>query len=207
MRAGRETRPSTRAVFAVAAAVLWIAAMAPAVAAHVNRTVGPYALLVVLIEEPVYQDNHAGFQFWVRKDGVPITGLERTLHARATGHGASLDLEIPPLDGLGFYVLDRSVDGVAFDPLGGGPWTLELTGAIEQTPVDVTFPVVFPAYPRVGVAGPQSVGAQAVAEQGSGWLPWALPVAIVGLGLTLALGAQLRRGRLRTAMSDHSHNS
>jgi len=44
-------------------------------AAHVNRTVGPYALLVVLVEEPVYADNHAGFEFWARKDSVPVLGL------------------------------------------------------------------------------------------------------------------------------------
>jgi hypothetical protein len=190
-----------RAAVAAAAAALWIAAMAPGVEAHVNRTVGPYALLVVLVEEPVYQDNHAGFQFWVRKDGVPITGLERTLHARATGHGVDLQMAIPPVDGLGSFVLDRSVDGAAFDPLGGGPWTLELTGTIEQTPVDVTFPVVFPAYPRIGVAAPQAA-AQPLAQDQSGSLLWAVPIGVVGLGLALFLLTRRRRragGRLGVA--------
>jgi hypothetical protein len=50
--------------------VLWAALMASGVSAHVNRTVGPYAILVILVEEPTYEDNHAGFEFWVRRDGV-----------------------------------------------------------------------------------------------------------------------------------------
>jgi hypothetical protein len=178
--------------FALVAALALLAALPATAAAHVNRTAGPYILLLVLVEEPVFTDNHAGFQFWVRKEGVPITGLERTLHARATGHGAGLDMVVPPVDGLGFYVLDRTVNGTAFDPLGGGPWTLELTGDIEQTPVDVTFPVVFPAYPRIGAAEPQAAGAQARVQDRSGSLPWALAVVVAGLGLVLVVEARRR---------------
>jgi hypothetical protein len=118
----------------------------------VNRTVGPYTILVVLVEEPVYADNHAGFQFWVRRNEVPILGLEGSIKAVASGHGEQLDLKVPPIDGTGFYVLDHTTDGAVFDPQGGGSWTLVLSGAIDGTPVDATFPVTFPSYPRVGVA-------------------------------------------------------
>src|SRR5437773_6193798 len=127
--------------FLVAAAALWVAALAPAVAAHVNRTLGPYTILVILVEEPTFDDNHAGFQFWVRKGDVPITGLERTVHALAIGHDRRVELAVPPLAGSGFYVLDRSLDGAPFDPMGGGAWTLFLTGSIEGTPLDASFPV------------------------------------------------------------------
>src|SRR5690349_3561926 len=79
----------------------------PALAqAHVNRQVGPYAFLVVLVEEPTFEDNHAGFKFWVRRDEVPVLGLESTVHAIATGHGQRVELAVPPVDGVGFYVLD-----------------------------------------------------------------------------------------------------
>jgi hypothetical protein len=134
------------------AAIVWVGVAVPDVAAHVNRTVGPYTILVVLVEEPVYADNHAGFQFWVRKNEVPILGLEGSIKAVASGHGEQLDLKVPPIEGTGFYVLDHTTDGAAFDPQGGGAWTLVLSGVIDGTRVDATFPVTFPSYPRVGVA-------------------------------------------------------
>ena len=171
--------------------------------AHVNRTVGPYALLVVLIEEPVYSDNHAGFEFWARKDSVPVLGLERTVKAVASGHGVDVDLAIPPIDGTGFYVLDHTKGGVAFDPMGGGAWNLVLTGTIDGTPLDTTFPVTFPSYPRIGTTGeqPKPVGANAASDTGdstSGVMIAAAVVLIVG-GLGFALLARRRRATLRGA--------
>jgi hypothetical protein len=155
-------------VFSVAAIAfvlgVWAGASASGVAAHVNRTVGPYTILVVLVEEPVYADNHAGFEFWVRRDAVPIIGLERSISAVASGHGVQLDLEVPPIDGTGFYVLDHTTNGAAFDPLGGGAWTLVLSGTIDGTPVDASFPVTFPSYPRVGIADQHVVASPAGAS-------------------------------------------
>jgi hypothetical protein len=136
----------------------------PALAlAHVNRQVGPYTILVVLVEEPTFEDNHAGFQFWIRRGSHPIFGLERSIEAGATGHGTTVDLRMPAADALGFYVLDRTSDGTAFDPLGGGPWSLHLTGSIDGTPLDESFAVTFPSYPRVGK--PQPVGAGGSASE------------------------------------------
>ncbi len=179
------------------AALLWVAALAPAVAAHVNRTVGPYTILVILVEEPTFEDNHAGFQFWVRKDDVPMTGLERTVHAVAIGHDQEVQLEVPPLDASGFYILDTSTAGASFDPKGGGAWTLFLTGSIEKTPVDASFPVVFPSYPRVAVADapPAAAAARAAGASLAGGLTWLLPVAAVVAigGLTLLVMARRRR--------------
>src|SRR4051812_49603978 len=109
----------------------------PAVAqAHVNRQVGQYTILVVLVEEPTFEDNHAGFEFWVRRGSQPVVGLEDSIRAEATGPAATVDLGVPPVDGVGFYVLDRTPEGVAFDPLGGGPWSLRLTGSIDRAVLD-----------------------------------------------------------------------
>lgn len=184
-------------IAAALAAIVCVAA--PGVAAHVNRTVGPYTILVVLVEEPVYADNHAGFEFWVRRDEVPVLGLERSITAVASGHGVQVDLAVPPIDGTGFYVLDHTTDGAAFDPQGGGAWTLALSGTIDGTPVDTTFPVTFPSYPRVGAAATATTAAGAAAQQPSTGPSAAL---LVGLGAALVIGgmaavalAARRRGR------------
>ena len=182
---------------AALSAILWAGATAPGVTAHVNRTVGPYTILVVLVEEPVYADNHAGFQFWVRRDEVPILGTWGSIKAVASGHGEQLDLAVPPIDGTGFYVLDHTTDGAAFDPQGGGAWTLVLSGAIDGTSVDASFPVTFPSYPRVGVADQQAVtNAAAPATSPVAALPTSLlaVAGVFGVGLFgLAMVARRRK--------------
>ena len=180
----------------VVAAVLAIGAAAVA-EGHVNRQIGPYTILVILVEEPTFEDNHAGFQFWVRKDGVPLTGLDKTVDAVAIGHDRRVELAVPPLAGSGFYVLDRSPDGAPFDPMGGGAWTLFLTGSIERTRLDASFPVIFPSYPRVAVA--DAPPAAAIAPGAGAVLPGSLAmiipvVALVALG-GIALLALARRRR------------
>jgi hypothetical protein len=185
---GHGVRVSAGPVLAVLLALF----AGPAVAqAHVNREVGPYTILVVLVEEPTFDDNHAGFEFWVRRASQPVVGLERTIQANATGHGTSIDLKMPPADGLGFYVLDRSTDGSPFDPLGGGPWSLQLTGSIDGTPLDETFAVTFPSYPRIGA--PKPVAAQAT-PGASGGASTTLVIVLAGL---LAVGAAIVGLRFR----------
>jgi len=163
--------------------------------AHVNRQVGAYTILVVLVEEPTFEDNHAGFQFWVRRDQQPIVGLERTVHAEATGHGQRVSLMVPPLGGLGFYILDRSTDGAAFDPLGGGPWSLDLWGDIDGTPLDEQFAVTFPSYPRIGAA---KLASAATTTASAASTSIVIP-ALVSLAAALVLAAIVaaRRFRLR----------
>lgn len=175
-----------------ATSLIALLSTAPAVEGHVNRTVGPYSLLVVLVEEPVYSDNHAGFQFWVRRNAVPIVGLESTVHAAASGHGVDVSLTVPPVDGTGFYVLDHTTDGAAFDPRGGGDWTLTLTGSIDGTPLDTTFPVTFPSYPRIGSTS-DAAAPSAVAAPASG----PSLVLVVGALLAAAVGVVLVFSRVR----------
>src|SRR5207244_12766683 len=129
-------------------------ALPPAAAAHVTRMVGPYTILVILVEEPYFSDNHAGFQFWVKRGDVPVQGLQASLHARATGRGATVDLVVAPRNGAGFYGVDRATNGEPFDPLGGGAWSLILTGSVERSAINEIIPVVFPSYPRVATAPP-----------------------------------------------------
>src|SRR3954470_12694098 len=171
---------------AVAVAVVGAFAMPAGAAAHVNRFVGPYSILLFLVEEPTYQDNHAGFEFWVRRGDTPIVGLERSTQALASGHGSVVALDVPPLGPDGFYVLDHATDGSAFDPLGGGAWTLTLTGSIEGTPLVATFPVTFPSYPRIGNPAPADarVGAPATEPPAS---PAPLLAGLGSIGVAIGL--------------------
>jgi len=177
------SRRASSAILAIGLLALILAAPSAAWA-HVNRTVGPYQILVVLVEEPTFEDDHAGFKFWVRDNGVAVTGLERTLKAQAARTDVKVDLAIAPVDASGFYVLDRDADGSPFDPRGGGAWFLRLTGAIGTTPVEEAIPVLFPSYPRKGApatAGTAPVAATAAANQGGG-VP-VVPLVGVAVGL------------------------
>jgi hypothetical protein len=191
-------RPVRRAILALAAA-LWIAVVAPGVAAHVNRTAGPYTIVVLLVEEPVFQDNHAGFEFFVRRDGVAIAGLEQTIRAEADGHDEEVTLVVAPLNERGVYVVDHATSGAAFDPRGGGAWTLTLTGSIEGTALDASFPVTFPGYPRVAAAEPTAGGAGVSGHASLAGVPvWLIP----GVTAACVIGGLLvsaRRHRPRAA--------
>ena len=181
-------------------AVVWLLLTPAATTAHVTRTAGPYTILVVLVEEPVFQDNHAGFQFWVRRDGVAVKGLERTIRAEATGHGADVELRLAPLDSEGFYVLDTTLQGARFDPRGGGAWSLRLHGTINGLKFDLVFPVLFPGYPRVAVQSSSGLAGASAPAQGPPMAPIWLIGATAGLVVLAGLGARrLRRGGAGTA--------
>jgi hypothetical protein len=175
---------AARWLLAMAVGMGLMSGFASVAQAHVNRQVGAYTILVILVEEPTFEDNHAGFQFWVRRDGQPIIGLERSVRAAATGHGQTDVLAVPPIAGSGFYVLDQTEAGLAFDPLGGGAWTLHLWGDINGTPLDEQFAVTFPGYPRLGGAKGTAQG-NPPAVAASPWL--ALPlVVLIGIAMVVA---------------------
>jgi hypothetical protein len=161
--------------------------------AHVNRAVGPYTFLVVLVEEPYFATNHAGFEFWVHKGDTPVSGLDRTLHAQAVGHGRTVDLQVSPWNADQLYVVDRGLDGRPFDPLDGGDWSLRLTGSIEGMSIDQSFAVQFPAYPRVGTVKPNGTPAAAGATADTELVPPYLVVLLVGVGAAFAIRIFRRR--------------
>jgi hypothetical protein len=187
-----------RGLLPVAIGLLLALGAATSALAHVNRQVGPYTILVILVEEPTFEDNHAGFEFWVRRAEQPIVGLEASIRAEATGHGQRIGLRVPPIGGTGFYVLDRTADGAPFDPLGGGGWSLRLSGEIEGTPLDEEFAVTFPSYPRVGAPKPVSGADSTPAPASPPWMGLFL-LAGLGLGVLAAAVAASRRIRLRPA--------
>jgi len=175
-------------------ALLLALGVATVAQAHVNRQVGPYTILVILVEEPTFEDNHAGFEFWVRRAEQPIVGLEGSIRAEATGHGQRVALPVPPIGGAGFYVLDRTADGAPFDPLGGGAWSLRLSGDIEGLPLDEQFVVTFPSYPRVGAPKPVAGADSTPAPAAPPWM--ALPL-LAGLGFVLLATVRVASRRIR----------
>jgi len=155
---------------AIASLVLMLfAAPAPA-AAHVNQTVGPYSVFLVLIEEPFFTTNRAGFEFWVHEGDRPVQGLDRTLQAVAANATRKVELAVSPMNDRGFYDVETDRQGRPFDPGTGGDWTLRLTGTVEGTPVDVTIPTAFPAYPRVATGGQPPAAVSTVAPTPDIWV-------------------------------------
>jgi hypothetical protein len=164
----------------------------PAIAtAHVNRTVGPYTIFLVLIEEPTFETNRAGFEFWVHEGERSISGLDRTLKAEASNTGGRIALLISPLNDRGFYDVETDLQGRPFDPGAGGDWTLRLTGTVEGGPVDVSLPTTFPAYPRVSTPGRPA----APTTSSTGLDPWLTVDAALAIGFAGWLGLKVRRRR------------
>ena len=158
---------------------------------HVNRIVGKYLIFMVLIEEPTFQDNRAGFEFWVRDGDRPIDGLDRTLHAAVVGSGGSQQPSIEPMNARGFY-------DVEIDPGKGGFTRLRLTGNVEATPIDESFDVVFPAYPRVTTSAPTPLAPVSDPPPNG-----SIVLVVVGLGAVLAVVAVLRTMRGSAVFRPH----
>jgi hypothetical protein len=186
-------RPRARVASGVASLALLITAFfnpLPA-SAHVNRTVGPYAFFLVLIEEPFYDTNRAGFEFWVHDAGRSVEGLDRSLNAVATSSTQEVGLRVSPINDRGFYDVESDLTGRPFDPGDGGDWTLRLTGTVEDEPVDVSFPTTFPAYPRVSTA----LRRAAPRDPDGGPDVWLLVDAGLVLAAVTWLGLKVRRRR------------
>jgi hypothetical protein len=169
------------------------------VSAHVNGVVGPYTILVVLIEEPYYTTNRAGFEFWVREGDRPVTGLDRTLSAQAISPTGHVDLQVSPLNDRGFYDVETGLDGKPFDPGKGGSSTLRLSGAIEGYPMDKSFAMTFPSYPRIALAQPTVTVSSSASFDGM--LPIAIGTALATVLGLLVLGAWARRRSTREKLA------
>src|SRR5260221_8311911 len=91
------------ALLAAVVAVTLLFASPLTAAAHVNRLVGPYTFFIVLIEEPFFATNRAGFEFWVHESARPVLGLDKTLAAQAINSTRQVDLVVSSINDRGFY--------------------------------------------------------------------------------------------------------
>ncbi len=196
----RLRRPVATALLLATASVV----LALPVAAHEQRAVGDYTMIVGLIDEPVFTGQKSGLEFSVMSgDEEPVTGLEETLQAQVSYQGQTRDLPLSARFGqAGWY---ESV----FFPTAAGPYTFRIFGSIEGTVIDESFtsgpdtfsevedaqsgqfPVVLA--PQSEVAADARRGAQA-ADQ----VPLALGIGGLGMligliGVGLALAGRRRR--------------
>jgi len=191
---------------AVAVALGLLATTAGAALGHEERPVGPYTLVVGLIDEPVFVGQKSGLELFVGRgageSGEPVEGLETTLQATVIQGDDERDLALGPrFDAPGWY---ESV----FIPTRAGAYTFHITGTVEGMAVDETFtssPDGFSEVEEVSSAQfpVQLPAAAELADQAkrgadaAGLVPVALGLGVAGLvaglaGLGLALGARRR---------------
>ena len=180
------TRASRKAI-AVALLAFVSLAVPPLATAHVNRVVGPYTFFVVLIEEPFFATNRAGFEFWVHDADRPVQGLDRTLRAQASNASKRVDLVVSPMNDRGFYDVEVGSRGLPFDPGSGGAWSLRLLGTVEGLAVDESFATTFPAYPRAGPVTPAATATAPVAppDPGPSLVAGGTAAGALGLGFVI----------------------
>ena len=183
-------------------ASILVFASAAVVAAHEERQVGDYEVVVGLIGEPVFTGQRSGLELFVRKADAPIEGLEKTLRAEVLYGDSQMDLPLAPRFGAaGSY---QSV----FVPTAAGPYTFHISGTIEGNAIDETFTSSAEGFDEVGelTAGQFPIQYPAPAElaadakrgrDAAALMPLALGLGAAGalLGL-LGLGVALagRRG-------------
>jgi hypothetical protein len=189
----RAIRRPAAVVAALPLAVLSALSVVGPVAAHEARAVNGYDFEVGLIDEPVYVGNKSGLEFFVRKGGQPVTGLEQTLKATVAQAGATRDLPLTADDDdVGRYFS-------SFIPTVAGKYTFHITGTLpDGSKMDATFtssPTGFNEVQEVASGQfpaqfPSTAELAAQAKQGydaAGQVTIAL--ALGGLGVFLGLAA------------------
>jgi hypothetical protein len=126
-----------RLAVALAAAVAILTMTAGSVLGHEERQVGPYTLVVGLIDEPVFVGQKSGLELFVGlgegEEGAPVEGLESTLQAEAIQGDVTRQLTLSPRFGApGWY---QSF----FFPTRAGAYTFHIIGTIEGEAIDESF--------------------------------------------------------------------
>jgi hypothetical protein len=101
--------------------------------AHERIEVGDYVFVLGWVDEPplVGLRNAAFIEITLKSDGSPVTGAEASLAAAVAYGGQSRDLVFRPLGEPGQYAAD-------FIPTRRGIYTLKLTGALGEQPIDIS---------------------------------------------------------------------
>ncbi len=111
--------------------LLAAAIYANAVFAHSRVDVGEYSLIVGWVEEPVIVGERNALFLQVLQGETPINGVEGTLEVELSYAGRSFFGNIEPSGDAGIY-------HVPVFPTVRGQYQVLLTGAIQDTPIDVT---------------------------------------------------------------------
>jgi len=186
----------TRAALLIALAAL---VLTPALAAaHEERQVAGYTVVVGFMDEPVYAGQKSGLEFFVNKGDAPVKGLESTVKAQVIYQGQTRDLPVSARWGE-----DGAYESVFF-PTAAGPYTFHLTGSIEGQAIDESFtssptgfdevhelaggqfPVQFPAQAELVAMAQAGKDASTTATLALGAAVLGIVIGIVGVGIGLA---------------------
>jgi hypothetical protein len=102
--------------------------------AHERIEIGDYVFVLGWLEEPPLAGlkNAAYIEITLKSDGSPVTSAEGSLDARIEYGGRMRDLVLRPIqDTPGAYAGD-------FIPTRRGVYTLKLTGALGDQPIDIS---------------------------------------------------------------------
>jgi hypothetical protein len=145
----------------VAAWLLIALALAPATAAHEGITVGPYVIEIGWRDEPAYVGKSNAVEVTITSGDTaePVIDLApRALSVVVSAGGVdgpSIAFE-PAFDAVaGTGSLGKYAAQVT--PTTPGDHVLRLTGAIRETPVDLTVPAVVEVQPAGETSGPDPV--------------------------------------------------
>ena len=129
---------SIRLVVTGALMLTMLALLAGPAAAHEEREVGGFALVVGFGQEPAYAGQPNSVQLLLSKGGNPITDLGDTLSV-AVGFGdQSKDVSVEPFFEIGEFGTPGDYRAW-FIPTRAGQYSFHFTGTIRGTKIDETF--------------------------------------------------------------------
>jgi len=189
MTTRRMTSHMLKAGFILGLLALITFGFAGGAAAHEQRTVGEFELVVGFLEEPAVQGDTNGLSLTVSRGGQPVEDLAATLQGEVIFGEERRPLELSPVfNEPGAYE-------AMFIPSQPGDYTFRITGDLAGTPLDETFnpgPETFsPVNARADYEFP-------VAGNGAVDNAVAIPTLVGGAVLALGLaGLALRRRAVR----------
>ena len=107
-------------------------------AAHEEREVGGYALVVGFGQEPAYAGQPNSVQLLLSRGGKPVTDLGDTLSVSVEFGDQSKDLTVEPFFEVGEFGTPGDYRAW-FIPTRAGQYSFHFTGSIKGTKIDETF--------------------------------------------------------------------
>lgn len=107
-------------------------------AAHEEREVGPFALVVGFGEEPAYAGQPNSVELLLSEGGNPVTDLGDTLTVSVGFGDQSKDLSVEPFFEVGEFGTPGDYRAW-FIPTRAGQYSFHFTGTIRGTKIDETF--------------------------------------------------------------------
>jgi hypothetical protein len=165
----------------LALALLLAGLTAKTALAHARVEVGPYLIIIGWRSEPPIVGDRNALLLEISKDGQPVEGVESTLEVAVSYAGRTFTGNLDPTTTPGRYMVE-------IYPTVRGQYTVQLSGAIEETAVNASaepeevLPAAVLQFPE---APPDTLALQAEIDELAGQLQTARLLAVVALGVGL----------------------